>query len=39
MPTWVLPTIITTGSELLAFFLSAELARLYLGTSFETPLQ
>jgi predicted DNA-binding transcriptional regulator YafY len=38
-PTWVLPTILTTEGELLAFFLSAELARRYLGTSFETPLR
>ncbi|MFL5802319.1 MAG: helix-turn-helix transcriptional regulator [Roseiflexaceae bacterium] len=38
-PTWVLPTIITTAGELLAFFLSAELVRRYLGTSFETPLR
>src|SRR5690349_20839404 len=38
-PTWVLPTIITTEGELLAFFLSAELVRRYLGTSFETPLR
>jgi predicted DNA-binding transcriptional regulator YafY len=35
----VLPTIFTTEGELLAFFLSAELARRYLGTSFETPLR
>jgi predicted DNA-binding transcriptional regulator YafY len=38
-PTWVLPTIITTEGELLAFFLSAELARRYLGTLFEEPLR
>lgn len=38
-PTWPLPTIITTEGELLAFFLSAELTRRYLGTSFETPLR
>lgn len=38
-PTWLLPTIITTEGELLAFFLSAELARRYLGTSFEAPLR
>lgn len=37
-PAWVLPTILTTEGELLAFFLSAELAQRYLGTSFEAPL-
>lgn len=38
-PTWALPTIIATEGELLAFFLSADLAQRYLGTSFETPLR
>jgi predicted DNA-binding transcriptional regulator YafY len=38
-PTWVLPSVIATEGELLAFFLSAELARRYLGTSFEEPLR
>jgi predicted DNA-binding transcriptional regulator YafY len=38
-PTWALPSIIATQGELLAFFLSAELTRRYLGTSFEQPLR
>jgi predicted DNA-binding transcriptional regulator YafY len=38
-PTWALPTVIATQGELLAFFLGAELARRYLGTSFEAPLR
>lgn len=38
-PTFRLPTLIATEGELLAFFLTAELARRYLGTSFETPLR
>lgn len=38
-PTWVLPHIIATEGELLAFFLSAEVTRRYLGTSFEAPLR
>lgn len=38
-PTWVLPSVIATEGELLAFFLSAELTRRYLGTSFEQPLR
>lgn len=37
--TWALPSIIATEGELLAFFLSTELARRYLGTSFEQPLR
>lgn len=38
-PTYVLPNVLATEGELLAFFLSAELARRYLGTSFEEPLR
>lgn len=38
-PTWVLPTIFATEGELLAFFLSVELTRRYLGTAFEQPLR
>lgn len=38
-PTWVLPAIMATEGELLAFFLSAELVRRYLGTAFEQPLR
>ena len=38
-PTWVLSSVIATEGELLAFFLSAELASRYLGTSFEQPLR
>lgn len=37
--TWTLPNVIATEGELLAFFLSAELTRRYLGTSFEQPLR
>jgi predicted DNA-binding transcriptional regulator YafY len=37
--TWVLPTMFATEGELLAFFLSVELTRRYLGTSFEAPLR
>lgn len=37
--TWTLPSVIATEGELLAFFLSAELAQRYLGTSFEAPLR
>ncbi len=36
---WRLADIIATEGELLAFFLGAELARRYLGTSFEAPLR
>jgi predicted DNA-binding transcriptional regulator YafY len=32
--TWLLPTSIVTEGELLAFFLSVELAQRYLGTTF-----
>jgi predicted DNA-binding transcriptional regulator YafY len=38
-PTWVLPTMFATEGELLAFFLSVELTRRYLGTTFEEPLR
>jgi len=37
--TWVLPSHFVTEGELLAFFLSVELTRRYLGTAFETPLR
>jgi predicted DNA-binding transcriptional regulator YafY len=38
-PTWVLPSVMVTEGELLAFFLSVEVARRYLGTAFEAPLR
>lgn len=38
-PTWSLPAIMVSQGELLAFFLSVELARHYLGTAFEQPLR
>lgn len=38
-PTWPLPNMFVTEGELVAFFLSVELARRYLGTSFEEPLR
>ncbi len=38
-PTWALPTLFATEGELLAFFLSMEVARRYLGTAFEAPLR
>jgi predicted DNA-binding transcriptional regulator YafY len=37
--TWVLPTLFATEGELLAFFLSVDVARRYLGTAFEAPLR
>jgi predicted DNA-binding transcriptional regulator YafY len=37
--TWTLPAAIATEGELLAFFLTTELARRYLGTNFEQPLR
>ncbi|MBC7104865.1 MAG: WYL domain-containing protein [Firmicutes bacterium] len=37
--TWVLPSTMVTQGELLAFFLSIEVARRYLGTAFEGPLR
>ena len=38
-PTWTLPSVLMSEGELLAFFLSVELAQRYLGTSFELPLR
>lgn len=38
-PTYLLPAIIATEGELLAFFLSAELTTRYLGTAFDAPLR
>ncbi len=38
-PTWILPSVMVTEGELLAFFLTVELARRYLGTAFEGPLR
>ncbi len=38
-PAYALPTILVTEGELLAFFLSVEVARRYLGTPFENPLR
>ncbi|HHW43834.1 MAG TPA: WYL domain-containing protein [Desulfotomaculum sp.] len=38
-PTWALPSIMITDGELLAFFLSVEVAQRYLGTAFEAPLR
>jgi len=37
--TWMLPSVMVTEGELLAFFLTVELARRYLGTAFEGPLR
>lgn len=37
--TWVLPGMIVTEGELLAFFLSVEISKRYLGTSFEGPMR
>jgi predicted DNA-binding transcriptional regulator YafY len=37
--TWALPSMFATEGELLAFFLSVELTRRYLGTTFEEPLR
>lgn len=37
--TWLLPTVMVTQGELLAFFLSVELTHSYLGTSLEEPLR
>ncbi len=37
--TWVLPNMFATEGELLAFFLSVDVARRYLGTAFEPPLR
>ena len=38
-PTFVLPTVMVTEGELLAFFLTVELAKRYLGTALESPLR
>jgi predicted DNA-binding transcriptional regulator YafY len=38
-PTFALPALMVTEGELLAFFLSVEVARRYLGTPFEAPLR
>ena len=38
-PYYVLPPVILTGEEVLAFFLGQELFQRYLGTSFEQPLR
>jgi len=37
-PTWVLPTMMMKQGELLAFFLSVEVARHHVGTALEEPL-
>ena len=36
---WVLPSVMVSEGELLAFFLSVEVAQRYLGTAFEGPLR
>ncbi len=38
-PTWMLPSIAITQGELMAFFLSVEVAQRFLGTPFEAPLR
>lgn len=38
-PTWTLPTAFVTEGELLALFLSIEVAQRYMGTVFEEPLK
>lgn len=38
-PAWMLPSIMVNEGELLAFFLSVEVAQRYLGTTFEGPLR
>ena len=37
--TWSLPGIYVTQGELMAFFLSLEIARRYIGTDIESPLR
>jgi predicted DNA-binding transcriptional regulator YafY len=37
--TWVLPGMIVTEGELLAFFLSVEISKRFLGSSLESPLR
>jgi predicted DNA-binding transcriptional regulator YafY len=36
--TWILPNVMVNEGELLAFFLSVEVAQRYLGTTFQEPL-
>ncbi len=38
-PIWTLPTLFVNEGELMAFFLSVEVAHRYLGTAFEAPLR
>jgi predicted DNA-binding transcriptional regulator YafY len=38
-PTWALPSMFVSEGELMAFFLSIEVAQRYLGTGFEAPLR
>lgn len=38
-PSWPLPSMLISEGELMAFFLSVELTRRYLGTAFEAPLR
>ncbi len=38
-PTWALPSMFVSEGELMAFFLSMEVAQRYLGTDFEEPLR
>jgi predicted DNA-binding transcriptional regulator YafY len=38
-PTWAFPSMFVTEGELMAFFLSVEVAQRYLGTAFEVPLR
>ena len=38
-PSWVLPAVMVSEGELLAFFLGRAVAQQYLGTSFEEPLR
>lgn len=38
-PNWMLPTAMMTQGEVLAFFLSVEVARRHMGTVLETPLR
>ncbi len=38
-PTWMLPSVMMEEGELLAFFLSVEVAQRYVGTALEKPLR
>jgi predicted DNA-binding transcriptional regulator YafY len=38
-PTWILPNIMVTDGELLAYFLSIEVAERHAGTALESPLR